>query len=144
VDNAEFERRIVAEAPDGVLYADQEASFASEMPAATAFSALPARSHRAAARHHYSGHLAGAPLAGLYAQTMRSGQTRYGAGDLLAVPALRQDGRRISVEFCIIPFRDSAGAMAGIGAIMRDVTNRFEEIKALRRALRASKPQKTD
>jgi PAS domain S-box-containing protein len=82
--------------------------------------------------------------AGLYAQTTRSGQTRCGPGDLLAVLALCQDGRRISVEFSIIPFRDSAGAMAGIGAIMRDVTNRFEEIKALRRALRASKPQKTD
>jgi PAS domain S-box-containing protein len=79
-----------------------------------------------------------------YAQTMRSGQTRYGADDLLAVPALCRDGRRVSVEFSIIPFRDSAGGMAGIGAIMRDVTNRFEEIKALRIALKASKAKKTD
>ena len=28
--------------------------------------------------------------------TMRTGITRYGSGQLLAVPALRQDGRQIS------------------------------------------------
>jgi nitric oxide dioxygenase len=79
-----------------------------------------------------------------YAQTMRSGQTRYGADDLLAVPALCRDGCRVSVEFSIISFRNSAGGMAGVGAIMRDVTNRFEEIRALRIALKASKAKKTD
>jgi PAS domain S-box-containing protein len=72
-----------------------------------------------------------------YAETMRTGQTRYGAGDLLAVPALRKDGTRISVEFSIIPFRDSAGRTTGMGAIMRDVTRRFEELKALRKATSA-------
>ncbi len=67
-------------------------------------------------------------------ETMRTGQTKYGAGDLLAVPALRKDGARISVEFSIIPFRDASGAMIGMAAILRDVTERFEEIKALRKA----------
>ncbi len=72
-------------------------------------------------------------------ETMRTGQTRYGAGDLLAVPALRKDGTRISVEFSIIPFRDAQGTITGLAAILRDVTRRFEELKALRkeRALRA-------
>ena len=70
-----------------------------------------------------------------YAETIRTGQTRYGAGDLLTVPALRKDGTRISVEFSIVPFRDSAGRMTGMGAIMRDVTRRFEELKTLRKAL---------
>lgn len=71
-------------------------------------------------------------------ETMRTGQTRYGAGDLLAVPALRKDGTRISVEFSIIPFRDAQGTITGLAAILRDVTRRFEELKALRkeRALR--------
>ena len=50
---------------------------------------------------------------------MATGQTRYGAGDLLAVPALRKDGSRISVEFSIIPFRDAAGRILGLGAVMR-------------------------
>ncbi|MGE3066877.1 MAG: PAS sensor domain-containing protein, partial [Hyphomicrobiaceae bacterium] len=56
------------------------------------------------------------------------------AGDLLSVPALRKDGARISVEFSILPFRDTNGAITAMGAIMRDVTRRFEELKALRKA----------
>jgi PAS domain S-box-containing protein len=69
--------------------------------------------------------------------TMRTGDSRYGAGDLLAVPALRKDGTRISIEFTILPFRDEAGQMLGIAAVLRDVTQRFEEIRALRRRLAA-------
>jgi PAS domain S-box-containing protein len=68
-----------------------------------------------------------------YEKTMHTGVTRYGAGDLLAVPAIRKDGSRISVEFMIVPFHDDAGRMVGIAAIMRDVTKRFEEMKALRK-----------
>lgn len=67
-----------------------------------------------------------------HAETMRTGCTKYGSGDLLAVPALRKDGARISVEFSIIPLRDEHGAIRGMAAIMRDVTKRFEETKALR------------
>jgi PAS domain S-box-containing protein len=67
--------------------------------------------------------------------TMRSGGTRYGAGEILAVPALRKDGRRISIEFTILPFRDNSGRIIGIAAILRDVTARFEEMRALRRQL---------
>jgi len=71
-----------------------------------------------------------------YNATMQTGRTRYGAGDLLAVPALRKDGTRISVEFTIVPFHEAAGHMVGIAAIMRDVTKRFEEMKALRAQLK--------
>ena len=67
-------------------------------------------------------------------ETMRTGMTRYGAGDLLSVPALRKDGTRISVEFSILPFRGAEGRITGVGAIMRDVSKRFEELKALRKA----------
>lgn len=70
-----------------------------------------------------------------YNETMRTGKTRYGAGDVLAVPALRKDGTRISVEFTILPFHDEAGRMLGIAAVLRDVTKRFEEMKALRKEL---------
>jgi PAS domain S-box-containing protein len=68
-----------------------------------------------------------------FAATMRTGESRYGAGDLLSVPGLRKDGKRISVEFTIVPFRDADGRMQGIGAVLRDVTARFEELRALRR-----------
>lgn len=70
-------------------------------------------------------------------QVMQTGQSRYGGGDLLAVPGLRKDGTRISVEFTIVPFHDAEGRMSGMGAIMRDVTARFEEMKELRRRLAA-------
>jgi len=76
-----------------------------------------------------------------YRATMRTGRTRYGAGDLLAVPARHKDGARISVEFTVLPFRDGGGRMIGIAAILRDVTSRFEEMKALRAQLVGSKPR---
>ena len=68
-------------------------------------------------------------------ETMRTGTTRYGAGDVLAVPALRKDGTRISIEFTVLPFHDETGRMIGVAAILRDVTKRFEELKSLRRQL---------
>jgi PAS domain S-box-containing protein len=67
--------------------------------------------------------------------TMATGQSRYGGGDLLAVPALRKDGSRVSIEFTILPFRDAGGRLIGIAAILRDVTARFEEMRALRKEL---------
>ena len=70
-----------------------------------------------------------------YGATMRTGQTRYGDGQILSVPAVRKDGKRVSVEFTIVPFTDDAGQMIGIAAIMRDATARFEEMRALRRQL---------
>ncbi len=69
--------------------------------------------------------------------TLATGQSRYGAGDLLSVPAQRKDGTRISVEFTIIPFKDAEGRMEGIAALMRDITPRFDELRALRRELAA-------
>jgi PAS domain S-box-containing protein len=67
-----------------------------------------------------------------YTKVMRTGESRYGHGDLLSVPALRKDGTRLSIEFTIVPLKDEAGAMAGMAAILRDVTARFEEMRALR------------
>lgn len=73
-------------------------------------------------------------------QVMKTGKSRYGAGDLLAVPAQRKDGTRISVEFTIVPLHDDAGGMLGMAAILRDVTQRFNEVKALKEQLAATKP----
>jgi PAS domain S-box-containing protein len=73
--------------------------------------------------------------------TMRTGESRYGAGDTLSVPAIRKDGTRISVEFTITPFRDDSGRMVGIAAILRDVTTRFEQMRALQRELATLRPQ---
>ena len=70
-----------------------------------------------------------------YRQVMVSGESRYGAGQLLSVPGITKDGRRISVEFTIIMLRDEQGRPAGTAAILRDVTARFEETRKLRREL---------
>ena len=70
---------------------------------------------------------------------MADGESRYGEGDLLAVPAVRKDGRRISIEFTVLPMRDDAGGMLGIVAFLRDTTARFEELRGLRRELAALK-----
>ena len=73
-----------------------------------------------------------------YRRTMDSGKSRYGEGDLLSVPALHKNGSTISVEFTVIPLRDESGKMIGMAAIMRDVTKRFEEMRALKRKLAAA------
>ena len=69
---------------------------------------------------------------------MRTGRTRYGDGQILAVPAIRKDGGRLSVEFTIVPFTAEDGGMAGIAAIMRDTTAKFEELRSLRKQLAAA------
>jgi PAS domain S-box-containing protein len=61
--------------------------------------------------------------------------SRYGAGALLAVPALRKDGGQISIEFTISPLHGEDGTLLGIVAFLRDATARFEEMRALRREL---------
>jgi len=71
-----------------------------------------------------------------WGHTMATGTSRYSGGDTLSVPAQRKDGATISVEFTITPLRDAAGAITGLAAVMRDVTARFEELKALRRQVR--------
>jgi PAS domain S-box-containing protein len=70
-----------------------------------------------------------------YQRVMATGATRYGTGDVLAVPALTKDGRQISVEFTILLLRDAGREITGMAAILRDVTARFEETQRLKREL---------
>jgi PAS domain S-box-containing protein len=69
-----------------------------------------------------------------YRRVTATGETDY-AGRTLAVPALRADGTRISVEFTVTLLTGDDGAVAGIAAILRDVTRQWEEQRALRRRL---------
>ena len=85
-----------------------------------------------------------------YRTVMRTGVTRYGR-EVLAVPASRRDGTRISIEFSIILPTDRDGQVLGAVAIVRDVTTRWEHEQALRRRLatleatesRGDRPDKT-
>ena len=70
-----------------------------------------------------------------YHAAMAAGTSKYGAGDLLAVPAVRKDGSRISIEFTISLVRDEAGRVLGPAAILRDVTTKFQELTGLRKRL---------
>lgn len=135
LDIDRFSLTLAREAPDAIIYADTQGIIRFWNSAAERVFGFPeaealGRSldlivpERLRARH-WTG----------YAATMRSGSTRYGAGEILAVPATHKDGRRISIEFTILPFRDEAGQITGIAAILRDVTARFEEMRALRRQL---------
>jgi PAS domain S-box-containing protein len=63
---------------------------------------------------------------------METGKSRFGQGDVLSVPAIRKDGATISVEFTVVPLQNN-GQMIGMAAILRDVTRRFDEMRALKR-----------
>ena len=135
-----FYRTLAREAPDAIVYADAAGLIAFWNKGAErifGFSETEAMGKSLdiiipenLRKRHWDG----------FAETMRTGKTRYGAGDVLAVPALRKDGARISVEFTVLPFLDRAGRMLGIAAILRDVTKRFEEVKALRKELATQRP----
>jgi len=73
-----------------------------------------------------------------YDKVMESGQSRYSHGDLLAVPALTKAGTRISVEFTMVVLSGPDGKPAGTAAVLRDVTKKFEENRALRKKLAAA------
>ena len=134
-DTGRFSLTLVREAPDAIIYADSQGiirfwnraterifGFAEAEALGQSLDLIIPERLRA---RHWAG----------YTATMQSGTTRYGAGEILAVPAMRKDGRRISIEFTILPFRNQAGEMTGIAAILRDLTTRFEEMQALRRQL---------
>jgi PAS domain S-box-containing protein len=66
-----------------------------------------------------------------YHVVMATGVTKYGR-DLLAVPAMTKDGRRISVEFSIALLRGTSGEILGAAAVMRDVSAHWQKQKELR------------
>jgi PAS domain S-box-containing protein len=71
-----------------------------------------------------------------YRTVMRTDITRYGR-EVLAVPASRSDGARISIEFSIMLPTDRDGQVLGAVAVVRDVTTRWRQEQALRKRLAA-------
>jgi len=141
-DADHFAIALLQSMPDAVIYADAEGTIrcwnagAQRMFGYSATEAL-GRSldiiiPESLRQRHWDG----------FARTMLTGETRYGADDLLAVPAVRKDGTRISIEFTVTAFPDQAGKILGIAAVMRDVTKRFEEIRALRKRIAELTPSR--
>jgi PAS domain S-box-containing protein len=69
-----------------------------------------------------------------YDKVMHSGETRYGA-EVLRVPALRKDGRPISIAFTVTLLKRDDGTVESIVAILRDDTARWNEERALKKRL---------
>jgi PAS domain S-box-containing protein len=76
-----------------------------------------------------------------------TGVTAYDDGRLLAVPALHQDGRQISIEFSLQMLKNAHGDVEWVVAVIRDVTERYNrqknleaELKALRQSQPATSP----
>jgi PAS domain S-box-containing protein len=69
-------------------------------------------------------------------KVMASGVTKYGR-DPLAVPAMRKDGSRISIEFNVVLVRTDSGDLAGVAAMVHDVTARWQKQKEMNARLAA-------
>ncbi len=76
-----------------------------------------------------------------YQRVMATGDTPY-ARQLLAVPGIRKDGTRISLEFTVVLLEETPGKVAGIAAVLRDVTERWQRDKAMQARLAAA--ERTD
>ena len=133
-DHAWLCRRLVEDSRDAVIFADQDGLIRLWNQGAAAMFGFPAAAalgqsldiiipENLRARHGEG-----------YRRVMAEGNTKY-AQDLLAVPALRRDGSRISVEFTIVLVRGEEGEILGTGAIIREVTARRQQEKEMRERL---------
>jgi PAS domain S-box-containing protein len=129
-------RRIVEEMPDAVIFADRQGAirlwnrgaetmfgYSADEAAGQSLDLIIPERFRA---RHWAG----------YRQVMATGVTSYG-DRLLAVPATRKDGQRISIEFSIALLKDEHGEVMGAVAVVRDVTARWQAERELRERLTA-------
>jgi PAS domain S-box-containing protein len=70
-----------------------------------------------------------------YHKTMATGETRYGS-EVLRVPALHKEGRPLSIAFTVALLHGADGGVAGIAAVVRDDTARWNEERALKARVR--------
>jgi PAS domain S-box-containing protein len=130
-------QRIVEDAPDAIIFADRDGVIRLWNAGAQAVlgyqpeEALGQSLDLIVPEHLRERHWEG------FRRVMATGVTRYGREQLLAVPAIGKDRGRISVEFSIVMLRDAAGQPLGIAAILRDVTQRWQEQRRLRERLAA-------
>ena len=134
-ESADLAQRIVEATPDAVIFADTSGIIrlwndgatrifgftAAETVGETMDMIIPERLRQ----RHWDG----------FHAAMAAGTSKYGADELLAVPAVRKDGTRISIEFTIALLRDGEGGLIGPAAVIRDVSARFQETNELRKRL---------
>lgn len=134
ISQGELYRQLVQECNDAIMFSDRQGvirlwnkgaelmlGFSSEEAVGQSLDIFIPQNQRA---RHWEG----------YYRVMETGITRY-ATELLAAPALRKDGTRISTEFSMTIIRDASGLVAGTVAVMRDVTAKWQKEKSLRTRL---------
>jgi len=131
MDQNQLSAEILSQAPDAIMFADREGiirlwNFGAER--IFGFSAAQAIGQsldliipEKLRQRHWDG----------YNKTMDTGETRYGT-EMLSVPALHQNGERLSTEFSIVMLTDNDNKPLGVAAIMRDITQRHQKEKAMK------------
>ncbi|MFD7894527.1 PAS domain-containing protein [Streptomyces sp. NPDC059743] len=134
---------MAAQAPDGLVITDREGlirywnrgaerifGYSAAEVAGRNLDVIIPEKHR---QRHWDGFVA----------AMAAGASKYGDDDLLAVPALTADGSTVSIEFSVVLLTDSDGNASHVGAVIRDVTARRAQEKAIRQRLLAAEPSRT-
>lgn len=134
IDRNTMSQQIINLAPDAIMFADREGIIRLWNKGAERIFGLPAEQAIGQSldliipeklrERHWEG----------YHKTMATGETRYGT-ELLAVPAMRHNGSRLSTEFSIVMLTGDDNKPIGVAAIMRDVTEKHQKEKALRERL---------
>ena len=128
-------RQIVEKAADAIIFADREGIihlWNSGAEAIFGYSAKEALGQsldlivpEKMRKRHWAG----------YQKVMASGKTKYGK-ETLAVPARTKAGNRISIEFTIVLVTSDSGEPQGTAAVIRDVTERWQKQKELKKRLK--------
>jgi len=135
-DHGWLYQRIVEDSPIAILFADHEGKirfwnkgaqtmfgYAAEEALGQSLDLIVPEKQRL---RHWEG----------YTRVMTTGVTKYGT-DPLAVPAMKKDGSRISIEFNIVLLRAPTGELLGAAAMIQDVTARWQQQKEMRARLAA-------
>ncbi len=133
-------RRIVEGTPDAVVFSDQDGIIRFWNKGAQAIFGYTAEEAvgenldiivpEKMRERHWEG----------YFQVMKTGITKYGK-DLLAVPGIRKDGSRVSLEFSVALIRDEDGVLLGVSAVLRDVTARWQKEREMKERIAALEAQ---
>ena len=129
---AEIALTVLHTIPDAVIYADREGlirfwnasaerifGFASEEAVGRSLDIIIPERLR---QRHWTG----------FRAMMETGRSRYRPDEMLSVPAHTKSGETLSIQFTVAPVAGRDGAVAGIAAVLRDVTPMFRELKRLR------------
>lgn len=134
MSEAELFKAITDEAPDAVVWADREGIVrywnrgAEELFGWPSTEAVGQSMDMIIPENLRDRHWEG------YHRVMAGGESRYGRRELLKVPALRADGARVSIEFTLQMAEHAEHGTIAV-AVLRDASEAFNEMRALRKRL---------